>query len=607
MDSSLKSTSLSHLAETCGSVATVDELLTAALPGVVELTRSSAGLALERRVDGLVVLAKAGRSLPVEEDLSGLLDGPLGVPVDLPVSASWRALGLSRAQARRLPGNDTWLVLAGDTAEPGAEEQGHVALALVQSAAGRLHAESRFDDLAQRVDNAQQLANMGDYDWHISTDTNRWSDQLYRIYGHEPQSFNASYERFLSLLHPEDRERITAVHQQAYATGEPYQMMERVVRPDGQVRYLSSNGQVVMDDSGVPVRMRGTCIDITDRVLAEQERARSTARFQRLVEVSPDAILVVDRAGQVLQANTRSAALLGGDVVGHRLDEILPAAVAGSGGQAVESTGLDGRVLRLDVVVAELEGVAEQDEGTTAVFLHDAEPRLRSEALAARLREAQVRRRQALEINDNIVQGLTVAAYSMEAGNMSTGQAYLEKTLTAARRMMNDLLDPLTDEGLQPGDLVRTEASSLETPAVNPAPTQPRPCREDAVVERESRRVLIVDDYDDVRMLLRIKLEQHGGYDVVGEAGTGIDAVRLAGELQPHLVLLDVAMPQMDGLEALPLIRDAVDGVRVVVLSGFDQNAMADRALAAGAARYVEKGHALADLVKVIDEVLERG
>ena len=50
---------------------------------------------------------------------------------------------------------------------------------------------------------------MGDYDWHIPTDTNRWSDQLYRIYGHEPQSFNASYERFLSLIHPDDRERIT--------------------------------------------------------------------------------------------------------------------------------------------------------------------------------------------------------------------------------------------------------------------------------------------------------------------------------------------------------------------------------------------------------------
>ena len=107
----------------------------------------------------------------------------------------------------------------------------------------------------QRVDRAQQLANMGDYDWHIPTDTNRWSDQLYRIYGHEPQSFNATYEMFIGNIHPEDRERIQAIHQRAYATGDPYQMIERIVRQDGEVRYLSSNGQVVMDGSGVPMRM----------------------------------------------------------------------------------------------------------------------------------------------------------------------------------------------------------------------------------------------------------------------------------------------------------------------------------------------------------------
>jgi hypothetical protein len=52
----------------------------------------------------------------------------------------------------------------------------------------RLEAEAQLNDLRLRVDNAQQLANMGDYDWHIPTDTNRWSDQLYRIYGYEPQS-----------------------------------------------------------------------------------------------------------------------------------------------------------------------------------------------------------------------------------------------------------------------------------------------------------------------------------------------------------------------------------------------------------------------------------
>ena len=80
------------------------------------------------------------------------------------------------------------------------------------------------------------------------------------------------------MIHPEDQERIKALHQRAYATGEPYEMMERIVRPDGEVRYLSSNGQVVTDDNGNPLRMRGTCIDVTDRVRADEERERHAAR-----------------------------------------------------------------------------------------------------------------------------------------------------------------------------------------------------------------------------------------------------------------------------------------------------------------------------------------
>jgi PAS domain S-box-containing protein len=132
-------------------------------------------------------------------------------------------------------------------------------------------------DLQSRVDNAQHLANMGDYDWHISSDTNSWSDQLYRIYGYEPQSFNASYERFLELVHPDDREAVMQAHREAYATGGGWTIVERIVRPDGEVRYLHTNGMVVTDHAGEPIRMRGTCVDITARVLAEQESERLAA------------------------------------------------------------------------------------------------------------------------------------------------------------------------------------------------------------------------------------------------------------------------------------------------------------------------------------------
>ncbi len=120
-----------------------------------------------------------------------------------------------------------------------------------------------------------------------------------------------------------------------------------------------------------------------------------------------------------------------------------------------------------------------------------------------------------------------------------------------------------------------------------------------------SHRVLVVDDAEDLRMLLRLRIDRLEGFEVVGEAGDGVAAVEQARALQPDLVLLDLAMPRMDGLEALPLIREAVPGVRVVVLSGFNQGTMADEARAAGADHYVVKGGSLRELFDVVDALFE--
>lgn len=121
------------------------------------------------------------------------------------------------------------------------------------------------------------------------------------------------------------------------------------------------------------------------------------------------------------------------------------------------------------------------------------------------------------------------------------------------------------------------------------------------VVATDTRRVLIVDDAEDLRILLRFGLERSEHLQVVGEAEDGLDAVEQARALQPDLVFLDVAMPRMDGLQALPLIREAVPHVRVVVLSGFNEGTMAENARRAGADHYVVKGGPLHELVALAE------
>ena len=578
------------------------DVLGAALPPLQLIAGADAAIVVSatepsEEGGGRQVTARAGQQLSGE----GVVEVPTGSGlVDCTVPAGWREQGIGHVEALRLPGHLGILLLAWQHDDVTAGPELGLALAHLTGALTRAASEENLADLAARVNNAQHLANMGDYDWHIPTDTNRWSDQLFRIYGHEPQSFNPSYERFLSLVHADDRERIQALHQQAYGTGEPWQVIERIVRPDGEVRHLLTNGEVVMGPDSVPVRMRGTCIDVTDRVLADAEKSMIAARFQSLVESAPDAILVLDREQKVISCNPKAREMLGGDPRGHGIREVLPTWPTTQNPGAA-ARGIDGRALALDVITATVNPEDDLGDSFVALYLRDAEPRLASEALASRLGEAHLRRRQALEINDNVVQGLVAAAYALDQGQTPTALAYLDQTLSAARAMMDDLLEPLDGEGLRPGDLVRMTPAAIGLP-----PDDAASHLEETINQKDSHRVLVVDDAEDLRMLLRARMETRNGLTVVGEAADGLAAVELASELQPDLVMLDLAMPRMDGLEALPLIRAAVPGVRVIVLSGFNQSTLAEKAIEAGADKYVVKGGSMRQLLELVETVLDQ-
>ena len=105
--------------------------------------------------------------------------------------------------------------------------------------------------------------------------------------------------------------------------------------------------------------------------------------------------------------------------------------------------------------------------------------------------------------------------------------------------------------------------------------------------------IVVVDDAAEVRALVRTRLRLSGLLDVVGEAGNGAEAVEAVRELRPALVLLDVSMPVMDGLEALPRILEVSPETRVVMYSGFQEEGLAHRALELGASAFLEKSTAL--------------
>jgi DNA-binding NarL/FixJ family response regulator len=116
------------------------------------------------------------------------------------------------------------------------------------------------------------------------------------------------------------------------------------------------------------------------------------------------------------------------------------------------------------------------------------------------------------------------------------------------------------------------------------------------VTERGPISVFLVDDVPELRELVKFGLEDDPGFEVVGEAGDGRSALEGIAATHPAAVLLDLSMPDMNGLEAILEIRKRDSDVAIIVLSGFSADRMGPPTLERGADRYVEKGSPMDEL-----------
>lgn len=146
----------------------------------------------------------------------------------------------------------------------------------------------------QQLSNAQRIANVGNWHWTVATGELHWSDQVYRIFGVDPQSFSASYPSFIGLVHPEDRGVVTGGVQAALAGHRPYDLVHRIIRPDGSIRYVRELAEVTHATDGSPLLMEGVVQDVTKAHEAEtqlieaynQARDASEAKTQFLATMS---------------------------------------------------------------------------------------------------------------------------------------------------------------------------------------------------------------------------------------------------------------------------------------------------------------------------------
>ena len=133
------------------------------------------------------------------------------------------------------------------------------------------------------LENAQRIAHIGNWDWDIITNELRWSDEIYRIFGVKPQEFEATYDAFLGIVHPDDRDYVIRSVDEAVHEKRPYSIDHRIVLPDGTERVVHEQGEVIFDQAGKPLRMSGTVQDITERKRAEDEVRKLNVELEERV------------------------------------------------------------------------------------------------------------------------------------------------------------------------------------------------------------------------------------------------------------------------------------------------------------------------------------
>ena len=208
--------------------------------------------------------------------------------------------------------------------------------AVAKDVTERRGAEDRLRKSEAQLAEAERTVQLGSWEWDIEADQIIWSRELYRIFGQDPAAVAPSYEAYLELSHPEDREQLEAAVRRALADHEPFSLHHRILRPDGGVPMLHCHGRVITDDQGVPVRMIGTAQDVTERQRAEEHLAHQ-ALHDPLTGL-PNRLLFTDRLEHALARRGREKRTLAvlfldlddfkrvNDTRGHRSgDELLRA------------------------------------------------------------------------------------------------------------------------------------------------------------------------------------------------------------------------------------------------------------------------------------------
>ncbi len=524
-------------------------------------------------------------------------------------------------------------------------------LGVVQDVDDRKRAEMALAERERQLREAQDLAHMGSWYADLETGALSWSDEIYRIFGHQPGAIQPSVQAFYDQVHPDDLAEVRRSEARAAATG-LHDVIHRIVRPDGEVRHVHERGQGEADEDGRLARMVGTVQDVTEQVAAEQaliaardqaeqaNRAKSEflsamshelrtpmnaiLGFGQLMDY--DAGLPEEHRDSVREILKAGRHLL--DLINEVLD--LSKVEAGRVDLSLEPVEVDdvaAECLSLVGSLAERRGVRVERPGAPGQAVRADRTRLK-QALLNLLSNAikynheggrvvvETRAggddRLQLRVRDTGpgIPPERLADLFQPFNRLGAEHSEIEGTgigLTLTRRIVEMMGGTLEVEST-PGsgstfwiDLPREEPAALPGEAGEPAAAPPEPPREG----ERARTVLYIEDNPANLKLVAQLLGRRPGIELLTAHTPGL-GIELARAHAPELVLLDINLPGLDGYQVLEALREdeRLAAVPVVAVTANAMPRDIERGRAAGFAEYLTKPLDVARFEQVLDRLL---
>ncbi|WP_413160587.1 PAS domain S-box protein [Capilliphycus salinus ALCB114379] len=191
--------------------------------------------------------------------------------------------------------------------------------------------EEKLRTSEARFKQAQRVAQVGSWEFIPSTGEIIWSEEMFRLFGLDPQQNEPNYTEFIQLVHPEDRDFLNETIERSLREGIPFESDHRIIRSDGSVRHLEGRGNVIRNAKGEVIRMFETGRDISERKQIEIALEQTNAYYQSLADVLPQCVYRKDVEGRLTFGNRAYLKTLGKsleEVIGWTVDDVYPLELA---------------------------------------------------------------------------------------------------------------------------------------------------------------------------------------------------------------------------------------------------------------------------------------